>query len=182
MTKLSAAIAAVVCSVALNAGAARANTFDISGTIFNGNGDFIAPCPHCSLGGMIDIDATGHVTLPDVTVTGVGLGPFKTLVSVVLGTSSTDINLKDASQDALVLVLPVADLQNYSGGAICGISCPLSEGNSIITPVTGLPYYIDSGALTAAGAPGPIAGAGLPGLIAACGGLLALRHRRRRIA
>ena len=38
-----------------------------------------------------------------------------------------------------------------------------------------------SGGFQPAHAPGPIVGAGLPGLVMACGGLLALARRRRRL-
>ena len=76
--------------------------------------------------------------------------------------------------------------QNFSTGAVC--SDPDKHFYYIIVHPSDVSHHIVGNelftevlALPNSPVPGPIAGAGLPGLIAACGGLIALARRRRKL-
>jgi hypothetical protein len=77
---------------------------------------------------------------------------------------SGSLSLGSSANNALIDIRLFTDASNGSGGA--------SDG-----------AYIDNVVLsgTAAPVPGPVVGAGLPGLMAACGGLVVLARRRRRL-
>src|SRR5262249_41104360 len=130
----------------------------------------LVACPGCMLDGDITIDtATGQVVSGSVTMSGLSVGPFDTLTAQ---SSAGVFRLNDASNNELLVNLPVSTLVGYTGGAICVFTSPF--------PPCGAPTFVHlisggnrdtaSGSLTAV--PGPIAGAGLPGLLLASGGLL----------
>ena len=65
---------------------------------------------------------------------------------------------------------------------IADVTAPNNLGNIFVADVLGTTGNTGPVDVNVNAVPGPIVGAGLPGLIAACGGLLALARRRRKLA
>jgi hypothetical protein len=184
-SKLNTALAAAGCALVLSVGAAKATTFDLSTTL---------DCSGCTLAGTLVI-VNNSIVSEDITFTGLtGVGPFTINAGVsfiLLGTGVIHLTIDDGLFDRVDLFLPGVDQfwpLGYTGGPICGTTSPfagcsfLTESDVVIRSGI-VTVRVESGSLNpeTAAAPIPNVGAALPGLILACGVLLVLARRRRRL-
>jgi hypothetical protein len=150
----------------------------------------------------------GHSNVP---ASSVGVGPAFTAAGPGVGFNAFWDNAGTTSADALIAftvtapaTTPITDFHLLLGGILGSVLDVASLSNGVtlassnnleqavtFTPVTSL-LVIDDIGVNPGGTisvvekqfsqvPGPVIGAGLPGLIAACGGLVALARRRRKL-
>jgi hypothetical protein len=183
-SKLTTALAATLCALALSVGAAKADTittFDLSGTFAGGAGGTLSGTITFNVtklaNPIANVPTTDVIPAADINYSGVlSVGPFTNSGLQEFCGCFGQLFLGDINTNQLSIIFPLPPPPNlYVGG-------PITDGFVNLCNVFGCATGIAnelSGSLTPV--PGPIAGAGLPGLILACGTLFGWRRRRKTV-
>jgi hypothetical protein len=141
-----------------------------------------------SIAGSTITGNTATLNGTNVTIPGglTGLTNQPPIMADGTGTFTAQVFCTDSSQCNGGSTPNINDLHfSVTNATIAGLTTANSNGNIFVADIlcgqtgcTGLTGPVD---VSAVAIPGPIVGAGLPGLVAACGGLIALARRRRKL-
>jgi hypothetical protein len=176
-SKLSTALAAAACTLALTVGGAKADTVNTFDVVVN----YSYPTTG-TFSGTLTIDVTaGTILSADISFPG-SSDMTHILNSIPVSDWLLDIGVAADYQNGFMelefTTTQAHSLIGFTGGTIFADGVVVNNGC-----VAGCgPAGTFTGTITPAAVPGPTVGAGLPGLIATFGGMIALARRRRRAA